>query len=103
MFRQLEELGEIVGISAMKGINLSLKKAVLHVKKETARIKTLQEIKPDDAKLKQEMDTVSAYNLRYSYLANCANTYVMITDQLTTDLYKISKAFETSIVPKYVR
>ena len=103
MFRQLEELGEIVGISAMKGINLSLKKAVLHVKKETARIKTLQEIKPDDAKLKQEMDTVSAYNLRYSYLANCVNTYVMITDQLTTDLYKISKAFETSIVPKYVR
>lgn len=103
MFRQLEELGEIVGMAAMSKINVALKKSMLHIKTETARIKALQEVKPNDAKLKQEMDMLTAYNLRYTYLSNCANTYVMITDQLTTDLYKISKAFETSIVPKYVR
>lgn len=103
MFRQLEELGEIVGMEAMGKINVALKKSMLHIKTETARIKTLQEAKPNDAKLKQEMDMLTAYNLRYTYLSNCVNTYAMITDQLTTDLYKISKAFETSIVPKYVR
>lgn len=103
MFRQLEELGEIVGTTAMGKINVALKKSMLHIKTETARIKTLQEAKPNDAKLKQEMDMLTAYNLRYTYLSNCANTYVMIADQLTTDLYKISKAFETSIVPEYVR
>lgn len=103
MFRQLEELGEIVGMAAMSKINVALKKSMLHIKTETARIKALQEVKPNDAKLKQEMDMLTAYNLRYTYLSNCASTYVMITDQLTTDLYKISKAFETSIVPKYVR
>lgn len=103
MFRQLEELGEIVGMEAMSKINAALKKSMLHIKTETVRIKTLQETKPNDAKLKQEMDMLTAYNLRYTYLSNCANTYVMITDQLTTDLYKISKAFETSIIPKYVR
>jgi hypothetical protein len=103
MFRQLEELGEIVGMEAMGKINAALKESMLHIKTETARIKTLQETKPNDAKLKQEMDTLTAYNLRYTYLSNCANTYAMITDQLTTDLYKISKAFETSIIPEYVR
>ena len=103
MFRQLEELGEIVGMEAMGKINVALKKSMLHIKTETARIKTLQEAKPNDAKLKQEMDMLTAYNLRYTYLSNCVNTYAMITDQLTTDLYKISKAFETSIIPEYVR
>lgn len=103
MFRQLEELGEIVGMEAMDKINVALKKSMLHIKTETARIKTLQEAKPNDAKLKQEMDMLTAYNLRYTYLSNCVNTYAMITDQLTTDLYKISKAFETSIIPEYVR
>lgn len=103
MFRQLEELGEIVGMEAMSKINAALKKSMLHIKTETVRIKTLQEAKPNDAKLKKEMDILTAYNLRYTYLSNCVNTYVMITDQLTTDLYKISKAFETSIIPKYVR
>lgn len=103
MFRQLEELGEIVGMEAMSKINVALKKSMLHIKTETARIKTLQEAKPNDAKLKQEMDMLTAYNLRYTYLSNCVNTYAMITDQLTTDLYKISKAFETSIIPEYVR
>lgn len=103
MFRQLEELGEIVGMEAMGKINVALKKSMLYIKAETTRIKTLQEAKPNDAKLKQEMDMLTAYNLRYTYLSNCANTYAMITDQLTTDLYKISKAFETSIIPEYVR
>lgn len=103
MFRQLEELGEIVGTEAMGKINVALKQSLLHIKAETVRIKALQEVKPNDAKLKHEMDMLTAYNLRYTYLSNCVNTYVMITDQLTTDLYKISKAFETSIIPKYVR
>ena len=103
MFRQLEELGEIVGMTAMKEINAALKKATLYVKTETTRLQALQKAKPNDATLKAEMDKLTAYNLRYSYLSNCINTYVMITDQLTTDLYKISKAFETSIIPKYVR
>lgn len=103
MFRQLEELGEIVGTGAMGKINVALKQSLLHIKAETVRIKALQEVKPNDAKLKHEMDMLTAYNLRYTYLSNCVNTYVMITDQLTTDLYKISKAFETSIIPKYVR
>lgn len=103
MFRQLEELGEIVGTSAMSEITVSLKKAALHIKKETTRLKGLQAVKPDDAKLKKEMDLLQAYNLRYNFLANCVNTYVAITDRLTDDLYRVSKAFETSIVPEYVR
>ena len=103
MFRQLEELGEIVGTSAMVEITTSLKKAALHIKAETTRLKGLQAVKPDDTKLKKEMDLLQAYNLRYNFLANCVNTYVAITDKLTDDLYRVSKAFETSIMPKYVR
>ena len=30
----------------------------------------LQAVKPDDAKLKKEMDLLQAYNLRYNFLAN---------------------------------
>jgi len=103
MFRQLEELGEIVGTSAMSEITVSLKKAALHIKTETTKLKGLQAAKPGDAKLKKEMDLLQAYNLRYNFLANCVNTYVAITDRLTDDLYRVSKAFETSIVPEYVR
>ena len=103
MFRQLEELGEIVGTSAMSEITVSFKKAALHIKTETTRLKGLQSVKPDDAKLKKEMDLLQAYNLRYNFLANCVNTYVAITDRLTDDLYRVSKAFETAIVPEYVR
>ena len=103
MFRQLEELGEIVGMEAMAKINVALKKASVYVKKEAIRIKALKESNINNDKLKKELDLLQAYNLRYSYLANCAHTYTLITDRLVSDLYEVSKTFESAMVPKQLR
>lgn len=102
-FRHLEELGDIVGVSAMKEITVSLKKAALHIKAETEKLKAKQKTGIDDANIKKEMDMLQAYNLRYNYLSNCVQIYTEITSRMTDDLYRVSKAYETSIVPKYVR
>lgn len=103
MFRQLEELGEIVGMEAMSKINVALKKASVYVKKEAVRIKALKESNINSDKLKKELDLLQAYNIRYSYLANCVHTYTLITDRLVSDLYEVSKTFESAMVPKQLR
>ena len=103
VFRQLEELGSMVDKSAMASINEEINKAAKYIKNETSRIKKMQNNKVDETALKHELDTITAYRLRFDYLVKCVKIYTMITDQLVSDLYKISESFETSIAPKYMR